>query len=136
MVGEKVDVLKGGEWVREKLVVKVHSGPLYDIDVSEVGPLGKLSVIVLKEKGPHEVRAYGPAGSVVPRWSPAEIDALTVAQLRHALNVLSIPLAGLSGKVQLAARLKEAMPQAVDAAEATQQPSGSGAPPSSKRRRT
>ena len=109
LVGEKVDVLKGGGWVQCRMVVKVHAGPLYDVDVSD----GR-SVIVLEGKLPEEVRAYGPDGSVVPRWSEADIDAMKVQQLRHELKVLSISLDGLKNKALLSARLKAAMPSAAE----------------------
>lgn len=135
VLGEKVDVLRGGEWAKEKMVVKVHDGPRYDVDVSD-----KKSVIVLKEKGPDEVRAYGPVGSVVPRWSGAEIEALTAAELRHVLKVMSVPGNDLKKKAQLAMRLKELMPQAVEApqpstAERASQLRGSEEERSSKRPR-
>ena len=76
VVGEKVDVMVAGGWARDKLVVKVHAGPLYDVDIEPL-MTGK-NVVVLTEKEPCEVRAHGPTGSVVPFWSAAEIDALTV----------------------------------------------------------
>ena len=71
----------------------------------------------------------------MPRWSEAEIDALEVSQLRHALKVLSIPIKTLKKKAQLAARLKEAMPQAVGPQPGNDDGGGAKQPKAKRQRR-
>lgn len=142
VVGEMVNVLKGGVWDASRMVVKVAPGPLYDVDISGVDLRGDIQMTVLTGKAPRELRACGAGGSVKPRWSAEEIDGMNVKQLRHQLKALAIPLDGLKVKAKMIERLKQAMPQAT--ASAVGQPAGSnvsvaadeveGAPPSKRQR--